>query len=314
MNIKKIHLLVNPVSGSNKGQENYEKVTNYLNQHNFTYSEDISEYPGEMINLARIASNNIKDLKTEILLVIGGDGTLNQTVNGVKSSKNQETVIGFVPSGTGNDFAKALDIPKNPEEYLDLLFKNPEVISVDLGFVEDHNRHQKFYFVNNLGIGFDALVVAMTNKSKMKTFFNKIHLGSLSYIVHVIFALFQQGNYEITVSANGKSETYQNVFLTTTTNHPYFGGGVNILPTASSTSQKVATVVIERPNIFKFFYLFFKLYKDGSHLDSEYVHVVEADKIKIESKSLQFGQLDGEELGSRTFDLDFYESQFNLIK
>lgn len=314
MNIEKLHLLVNPVSGSNKGQENFDKVTNYLDQNKINYSVEISEFPGEIVNLARIASNEIVNNDHEIILVIGGDGTLNQAVNGVKSSKNPKVNIGFIPSGTGNDFAKALKINKNPTEQLEQILNHGEVLKVDLGFVDDQNRHQKIYFVNNLGIGFDALVVSLTNKSKLKTMLNKLHMGSLAYVLHVIVALFRQGSYDITVAGNNKTVTYHNVFLTTTTNHPYFGGGVNILPTASPTDKKIATVVIERPNFFKFFYLFFKLFKDGSHLKSDYVHVIDGNKITIESKSLQFGQIDGEELGSRSFDLEFFESSFNLIK
>ena len=313
MNITKIYLLVNQHSGSYIGDQNFKLIEDYLTQHQQNFETSLSDRPESIINLARIASNKITDLDHEILLVVGGDGTLNQAVNGVKLSNHPDAIIGFIPSGTGNDFSRALKIDLDPLTALQKILTDNQVSTVDLGKMRDLNRQKTTYFVNNVGIGFDAMVVALTNNSKLRAFLNKIKLGNLAYSFHLLQALFKQSTFEVSVHSDYRQQNFKNVFLATTTNHPYFGGGVPILPRANVYNNKIDTVIVERPNTLKLIYLFFKLFKDGSHVNSEYFHVFESDKVKISSKTLQYGQVDGEELGSRSYELEFTVAKFNLI-
>lgn len=313
MTQKTVHILLNPAAGSGISNNHFEIVQNYLTQKNINFDVTTSEFAGNMINLARIKANEVKGNPDELLVVIGGDGTFNQAVNGIKESYYKETPIAFLPSGTGNDFARAIPLEENLERALDKILNDPTITKSDLGHYRDLNHSEDHYFINNVGIGFDAQVVAITNNSKLRKWLNRIHLGKFSYGINVIRTLMTQSTFEVTIKTPTRQKTFFNAYLVTTTNHPYFGGGIPIYPEASVFSQKMATVVVEKPSLPKFIYLFYLMMKNGNHVNSEYFHVFEDAKIIVDSKSLQFGQMDGEELGSRSFDLEFTVDSFNLL-
>lgn len=87
----------------------------------------------------------------------------------------------------------------------------------------------------------------------------------------------------------------------TTTNHPYFGGGVPILPIASIHNHHLDIVIVEKPNLVKFIYLFSKLLINGSHLKSNQFHYFESSVIEVKTDDPEYGQLDGEELSKESF-------------
>lgn len=310
---KEFYLLVNPISGSKKGSKTFTQVKDKLEKQNIPYFCEISHYSGEMPQLAQSMANKIKGNSEKILLVIGGDGSLNQALNGVKNSNYPDTPIAYLPSGTGDDFAKAVNLSDNFSKVIDKLINHPEITKIDCIYYHDLNRDEYHYFVNNLGIGFDAYVVAQSNNSKLRDRLNRLNIGNLTYGANIIKALAHQETFEATVTVNHKLHHFNDAYLVTTTNHPYFGGGVPILPIAKPYSHKLYTVVVEKPSTMKFIYLFIKLLRNGSHMKDPHFHYFEAENISVRTKSLQFGQLDGEELGSRNFDLDFSISDFNLL-
>lgn len=161
------------------------------------------------------------------------------------------------------------------------------------------------YFVNNLGIGFDAYVVNKTNHSKLKTKFNKINIGNLTYGINIVQALKGQDNFKVRISTNGHTSYYEHAYLVTTTNHSYFGGGVPILPIASIHNYQLDIAIVEKPNLAKFIYLFSKLLINGSHMKSKQFYYFESSAIEVKTDDPEYDQLDGEELSKRKFHLKF---------
>lgn len=305
---KKFYLLVNLTSGANKGSFNYHEVTKELDKQKLDYETIISKKSGYLVEASRLLANSLKNTPNNIIIVIGGDGSLNQVLNGVKRSHYPETPIAYLPSGTGDDFARALDLRYSVKEFINKLNTKPTIEKIDCGYFIDQNSHKKGYFVNNLGIGFDAYVVAETNNSNLKK-----RLGHFSYGINVFKALFNQNTFKVTIKENDKIHYFDDAFLVTTTNHPYFGGGVPILPKAKPTSHLLDVVVVERPSIFKFIYLFSKLLFGKKQLKDSHYHYYGAKELEVITRDLEYGQLDGEELGSRNFDLLFQVQSFNLL-
>lgn len=310
---KKVYLLINKTSGSNFGSVAFENMKKALNKVQLPYESFISEYSGQLTQLARKLANHIQNRAERYIVVIGGDGSLNQALNGVKESHYPTTPIAYLPAGTGDDFARALKLTKNATELVNHLVQGPKIEKVDCGHYKYLNHDISGYFVNNLGIGFDAYVVAQTNQAVLKRRFNKLHIGNLSYGIKVLNALANQDTFSVTVKANGETHTFDNAYLVTTTNHPYFGGGVPLLPQANVHSNALDTVVVEKPNTAKFLYLFIKMFINGSHVRDPHFHYFESKKIEVSTSGLEFGQLDGEELGSKTFNIVFELDKFNLL-
>lgn len=310
---KTIHLLVNKVSGSNRGNRQYNLLKQELEKRNIPFTSAISSFSGDLVSLTTDLVNKIGDsFRDNPIIVIGGDGSLNQAVNGLKKSNFPNTPLAYLPSGTGNDFARAVKLPHTIEELLDHL-SHPTIIKVDCGFYQDSFNHESAYFVNNLGIGFDAYVVALSNHSHLKDRLNKWHLGNLTYGLHILKVLKNQPTFSVTVKANGKSHYFKKAYLVTTTNHPFFGGGVPILPQAKITSHSLDTVVVEKISALSFIRLFTKLLINGSHVKDSHFHYFESSKIDVDVSSAQYGQLDGEELGKHPDHITFNIDSFNLL-
>ena len=311
--MKKVHLLVNLKSGSNKGAKALKEIEAALKKEKLAYNIQISTYPGQLVPIATKTANEINN-NYECIVVVGGDGSLNQALNGIKNSLHPDTPLAYFPAGTGNDFARAAKLQNNPLKFIKKIKNHPTVTNVDCGRYQDLLTGEEKYFVNNLGIGFDAFVVNKTNHSKLKTKFNKINIGNLTYGINIAQALKGQDNFKVKILTNEHTYSYDHAYLVTTTNHPYFGGGVPILPIANIYNHKLDIAIVEKPNLAKFLYLFSKLLLNGSHMQSKQFHYFEANKIEVETYQAEYGQLDGEELNRRKFHLKFEVDHFKLLK
>ncbi|MCZ3585690.1 YegS/Rv2252/BmrU family lipid kinase [Lactobacillus gasseri] len=311
--MKKVHLLVNLKSGSDKGAKALKEIEAALKKEKLAYNIQISTYPGQLVPIATKTANEINN-NHECIVIVGGDGSLNQALNGVKNSLHPDTPLAYFPASTGNDFARAAKLQNNPLKFIKKIKNHPTVTNVDCGRYQDLLTGEEKYFVNNLGIGFDAFVVNKTNHSKLKTKFNKINIGNLTYGINIAQALKGQDNFKVKILTNEHTYSYDHAYLVTTTNHPYFGGGVPILPIANIYNHKLDIAIVEKPNLAKFLYLFSKLLLNGSHMQSKQFHYFEANKIEVETYQAEYGQLDGEELNRRKFHLKFEVDHFKLLK
>ncbi|MDF7668417.1 MULTISPECIES: YegS/Rv2252/BmrU family lipid kinase [unclassified Lactobacillus] len=310
----KLHLLVNETAGNGQGKKSFTSLVQLLVDANINFSFQKSTYAGELIKLAQDYSNQ-KHEAEDVLLIIGGDGSLNEVLNGIKRSANPETPFAYLPAGTGNDFARAAELTTDPEKLLHSLQKSPVPLQIDCGkFQLAGYKDQPSYFANSFGIGFDASVNHFSNHSKLKEMLNKLHEGKLIYGANILRALRSQDTFSIEVRSANQKMQFDDAFLVTTTNQPYFGGGFPLLPSASLTSHRIDTIVVEKFSIPKLLKLLYHLLKDGSHINDPQFHYIEAKEIIVKTKQKEFAQVDGEEINQRTFNLKLKVSHFNLLK
>ncbi|MBP2057787.1 YegS/Rv2252/BmrU family lipid kinase [Lactobacillus colini] len=283
-----------------------------MKENHINTTTSISKYPGQITDLAKDAAEKYGKLPYHYLLVIGGDGSLNQALNGVKKSQNPNTPIGYFPAGTGNDFARATKLSHQIKQLVSHIKVGPKTYKIDCGHYIDNNSGKDNYFVNNLGIGFDAFIVHLANNSSMKKKLNDLHIGSMIYVLHTFKVLQKQDTFSTSVKVNGNWHHFSNTYFVTTTNHPYFGGGVALLPNASIHNHKLDTVVVEKVSNIKFLFLLAKLFINGSHVNDPHFHYYEAEKLTVKTSNPEYGQLDGEELQNQNYNLNFEISSFNL--
>lgn len=124
----------------------------------------------------------------------------------------------------------------------------------------------------------------------------------------------KQNTFTVVVKTPEQTIQYDNAYFATTTNHPYFGGGFAILPKANIHNHELDTVIVEKPSLSKFIFLFAKLIKDGSHVNAPEFHYVEAQKIHVETKEAEFAQIDGEDIDAQKYEVNFRLDHFNLLK
>ncbi|URZ87982.1 diacylglycerol/lipid kinase family protein [Floricoccus penangensis] len=276
----KYYLLINPTSGGNKGHKVEKTLCDFLDKNRIEYVKYISQRPKQEKELAREISKVIN--KEDILIIIGGDGTLSNAVNQLPV----DLPFAYIPAGSGNDFASSLNISKNPIEN----FKQIQKKHMEDFYIIKYDSHSlSGYAINNIGIGFDAAIVHATNSSSLKSIFAKLNLGGLAYLSNAIKVLFRKKPFDVKINNN----EFKNAFLLTVTTHPYFGGGFKIAPNESSLQNSLTLVELPRISLVKISKIIPQLLK-GKHLDNKNVYHTTNRSFQIETSSPQPIQIDGE--------------------
>ena len=158
----------------------------------------------------------------DMIVAAGGDGTLNEVVNGVREDASA-VVLGLIPLGTGNDFARTLDLPTDIDQAIDLLLAG-HTRAIDLVRVTSDVRR---YFVNVSTGGFSGLVDEKLTPAMKKTW------GPLAYLRSAAAALPEFRAHRTTVSLDNAESLTLNLFGVVIANGRYVGGGMRIAPEAS---------------------------------------------------------------------------------
>lgn len=296
------HIIFNQHAGSGTSKKAWAQVQQVLVDKQILYTAYETEFIGHGAVLAKEIIKK-ENQQNGIILVLGGDGTLHEVMNGL-GEEASDMPIAYIPCGSGNDFARGVGISRKPLVALDQILNATEAKTFDIVYYQEKNQQQIGYFVNNIGIGFDAAVVKKTNHSTSKEALNKYKLGSLSYLSSVISVFLKQQAFPIEIDIDGKKQQFEDAFLVTTSNHPYFGGGVPIIPNAVADDGLLDLIVVTRINFFYFLWLFVMM-PFKKHTAFKPVHLFQGKKITLRSPKLEDGQADGEELGKKAFDFDF---------
>jgi len=302
MEIIKTEIILNHHAGNGRAKNACQRVTNFLEQIKFPYETHLTKRSGDGVRIAQQLAND--HLENSRIVVIGGDGTLNQAINGIKQSHFPDTPLGYIPGGSGNDFCRGINLGiKDPVILIQAILSMRKPRQIDIG----HATGSKFdhYFVNNIGIGFDASTVYYTNHSARKEFLNRLRLGTLSYFTNLLKVIKRQPAFGLNVDYHSQKKYFSSAYVVVATNHPYFGGGFAVDPTASPFNHHLNLVVIKKIPVLKLVQLLSKLLINGSHLQDKNVWHIETTNFELQNQTKQHGQMDGEELDQHEFDLNF---------
>jgi len=300
------YVIINNFAGGGRTRQTWLQLVPILQQRHLSYTENFTQAPGHATKLAYDLATKYHTTTAEspILLVLGGDGTLHEALNGLQQVPDNPIPLAYIPCGSGNDFARGVGITTDPQQALAQILAAQKPLTLDIGRCNDLQQHTVSYFSNNIGIGFDANVVHITNRSVTKKYLNKYHAGSLAYLASLVKAFFSQKAFPVTVTADGQQRQFKRGFVVTTTNHPYFGGGVPLLASASVYNHHLDLVIMERVNVFYFILLFAMMFRQW-HTKMPPVHHFHVRKLHVQTSAAEYGQADGEDLGKRRFDLEF---------
>lgn len=312
-----LYFVINEQAGGGHAKKIAAEIWQLCQEKKLTYQSFTTEYPGHAIELTlELLAKHLlpwSDDQTDqeqpfpLLVAIGGDGTLHEVVNAL-GTEYLDIPIAYIPAGSGNDFARGHQLPRQAHLALEQLLNTAAPRSLNLLHYTERIGEESGLFLNNIGIGLDAAVVAATNRSSTKQQLNKYKLGSLTYMLAILKVLFQQKGFPISIQANGQEHSFPKAFLCTTMNQPYLGGGIKLSPHSSSAEANMDLLVVERISLLKIFYLIFQLARQ-KHLASKYLHVFNSQEIRLISLSSQYAQADGEELGQQPYEITFTTSQ-----
>ncbi len=280
-------LIVNPAAGAGRTAKRWPQIKEFLKKIGVEFEHDLTEAPGHAIELAKTAVG--KGYK--LIVSVGGDGTINEVVNGIYDTGNlKDVTLGIIGTGTGGDYIRTLGIPRHYQQSCERLL-HPDKIVVDLGMVEHtiNGEKKRRLFTNFAGLGFDAEVVKATTK-KYKS------LGSVSsYLMGLLSTLVCYHNREISLKIDGKEEE-RRVCTIVMSNGKYGGGSMYIAPQADIKDGLFDVVIIgdvSKPDLLASLP---RIYR-GTHLTHPKVTIKRAREVEIQSKVSIALQADGELLG-----------------
>ena len=213
-------MIVNPNAGVKKGFKDWPKILELLKEEGVDFEYRLTENRGHAIQIAsEVVAGGSRNI-----CVVGGDGTLNEVLNGIRTSKDvatSEITLGMIPVGTGNDWCRMFNIPFDYVKAIHLL-KQKKTFMQDAGKVTYfHNADPMVrYFMNVAGMGYDALVAKKTNILKEKGIG-----GSLTYMYFVFASLFQYKFMDAVIEVDDKIVFKGEVFSMNVGICKYNGGG-----------------------------------------------------------------------------------------
>ena len=285
------HVIINPASRSGRGRKIWkEMIEPALNRENIDYQCYFSAKAGDVARITEKLMEETTDSPIQ-LIILGGDGTINEALCGI--SDPSRIILGYIPTGSSNDFARDLKIPTDPSAALDLILHTGKALPMDLGTVT-YEDGQSRHFCVSCGIGYDAAVCEEALHSKMKNVLNKIGLGKLTYLSIALKQLFAAKSVsgKITLD-NGYPITIDNMLFTACMLHRFEGGGFMFCPDADATDGILNLCVVgdlPKPIILMALPTAFS----GSHYRFEGITPYQAKQVTIESSAPLWVHTDGE--------------------
>ena len=269
---KRIVFVVNPISGTQGKKAILKWIDERLDRSIYDYSIVKTEYAG---HASQIAAAAVQD-KVDIVVAIGGDGTINEIA---RSLVHTETALGIIPCGSGNGLARHLRIPMEPKAAIDIL-------NQDYRLCIDYGKINNIPFFCTCGVGFDAFVslkFADSGKRGLLTYLENMLHESLTY---------QPETYEI---ENEEGTVRYKAWMIACGNASQYGNNAYIAPQASLTDGLMDVTIMEPFTVLDVPSLSFQLFNKTIDQNSR-VKTMRAKKIKIHRQKDGVMHFDGDPL------------------
>ncbi|MDX9883921.1 MAG: diacylglycerol kinase family lipid kinase [Prolixibacteraceae bacterium] len=300
-------LILNPHAGGGKGAKDKDKIIRLLKRKGFEIKLFISEYPKHIISLT---SDLITNGHRKIIMA-GGDGSLNEVVNGIFSQDKippEEITVGMIPVGTGNDWIKTFGIPNNYKKAVKRIVKGKTILQ-DVGKIsyEENGMPGVNFFANMAGFGFDALVAEKANALK-----NKGRKGFFVYLQSLAAGFIQFRICKTRIQID-REEINELIFSASIGIGKYNGGGMMQAPGAVPDNGEFQVTLIRKIGIWGILRNIIGLY-DGTFIKDRRVSTHSAKYVKISSAFTIAGEADGETLGNHSFEIEIIPQKLNVVR
>ena len=298
--------IVNPNAGNGKGKKDWNRISDLFVRNNIDLSIKFTEKKGQGIEFARKAVT----LGYRNIISVGGDGTLNEVINGVFIQgvcSPGEVTVSMIPVGTGNDWGRMFGIPLVYEGAVQVIRQGKKMLH-DIGVVTFFNGEQqeKRYFINIAGLGFESLVVKKTNKQK-----DKGKSSRAIYLYNLLSSLISYRIKPVDITIDGKMNSSR-IFSINVGNGRFCGGGMRQTPDALPDDGLLDITVIKEMGRIEVIRSL-KLLYDGTILSHPKVDGYRSTNLKVTSDSLVYLEADGESLGHTPVEFSIIPSAINII-
>jgi diacylglycerol kinase (ATP) len=295
-------LIVNPAAGHGRGKKCFKRLEPRLGDAIPGLIVRISEYPGHAVELGRRAGEE----GFERLILLGGDGTPFEVVNGLYAGGRPETrpEIGLIPAGTGNSFVRDFGILSADQALDNILAGRRHLVDLiefehEFGF-----GTARRYALNILGVGLIADILQLTNE-RLK------FLGAAGYSLAVLLRLAKGMANRIEIETDGRARTVADSALVVS-NSKYTGGNMMIAPGADLSDGRADLVLFNRVNRREIVAIFRGVFS-GRHTAHPKVEVLQAARISVAGTPSLRVMADGELLGMTPLRLRVLRGELTIL-
>lgn len=285
------HFIVNPSSCCGRGFRVWMGLEKLLIRDGVEYEVKLTGRQGDAKKFAAELTEGCKDPK--VIIVVGGDGTMNEVLDGL--SFCSILTVGYIPAGSGNDMARSLKLPRNPKKCLKKILYPKYHKLVDYGVVsygDDIINYRRFAV--SAGVGLDAAVCHNLLHSKLKVALNKFHLGGLVYLLIGCKQLMHAKPVKGYLVIDGiKKVEFNHIYFISAHIHPFEGGGFKFAPGADCTDGKLSVCVVSIQAKYKLIPVLLSAY-GGRHSRYKGVRTYEGKEIMIHTECPMPVHVDGE--------------------
>ena len=307
--IKKWLIIVNPNAGRRKIEKDWDEIAELLYNAGISYERVFTKHKYHAIELSKTYIE--KGYKN--IISVGGDGTMNEIINGIflqKKYPTTEITLGMITVGTGNDWARTYKIPSDYKKAIEIIKKGKTFVQ-DSGIVtyDENGERKKRHFVNIAGMGYDALVATKTNAMKEKK-----KGGSFAYLYNLVIGLFQYKNLHLKITIDDKQIFNGAVFSLSIGICKYNGGGIMQLPNSIPDNGIFDITLIKKTTKLRVIKNLAKLY-DGTFIKMKEVETFTGKEITVSSqpKNLSLIEAEGESLGHSPLHFEIVPKSISLI-
>ena len=313
------HFVVNPAGASGDAARVWERTKARLEREGVSYQVYFSSRDR---SIGMIMGDLTSGEETVNVIVLGGDGTFNEAINGVRSFDHLR--LGILPCGSGNDLARDLGLPDR-EAALDIMLRGETVRTTDLGYVRFYNKTASLQeapvpcdeirlFNVSCGMGYDAEICVLADRSPLKNVLNRLGIGRLIYLLNGAYLIFRAKKYPVTIIRDdGTEQVYPRCLFAVVMNHRYEGGGVMFCPHADADDGLLDLCAADGQNSVDFFRIVPHTYK-GDHLKYAGVYEDRSRSFRLKSGVPLWVHTDGEVFcASGDIETGILEQKLNLL-
>jgi len=290
MSVPHAKVIVNPIAGGHSVSGEWPRISRQLRNINLTFDHEFTQGPGHAIKIAKQAA----DSGYHYLIAVGGDGTVNEVVNGILCSANSEKVIlGIVSSGTACGFARSLNISQDCVSACSRLAGQRRAI-IDVGVAQcwSQDRLVQRFFVNIADVGFGAAIVDAW-KGLPKRFGHKINYTLRT--VEGLRRLLTHQNKVVRLSVENEVEVISSCAVIVANGH-YLTENIQIAPHAKLDDGLLDVVIVGDVDKSELLRIWPALYS-GNHISHPKIKERKTRAITVESDEQLLVEVDGDVLG-----------------
>ena len=279
-------IIINPKSGKKNFRRQQKYLFLTLKHAGIEFDYRLTRFAGHASKIARY----FVEKGYRNIMVLGGDGTMSEVINGIFSSNivvDDSLKIALIPRGTGNDWARFWGLTTDYKKSIDVFLKG-KIQPIDIGKVEYEMEGVKesHYFINSIGLGLDAAVVNLTHR--LKEIFGS---HSFMYTVALLGAVFTYKAHKVRIFSDEKTLS-ESMFTMNVANGCYSGGGMKQNPHAVPYDGLLDVMMAKKPTLWDIITAILRLF-NGKLLEHPVIESFQTKDLLVQCDKAALMEADG---------------------